>query len=178
MTTLKMLKSVYDNYLNPTHPTAYSGINNVHRFYGGLYSRKAIADTLARVDSYTLHREYKRPSVHNPYFVYSLRDQGQLDLIDMQQLAKHNDDVRFLSVLIDSFSRKLFVKKLLFKTKESSLAAIKEMMEEIQPKFRSVLFDKGTEYTNSLVRTYLNKEGIKIYHPASPVKAGLVSPLH
>lgn len=169
-----MLKTVYENYLNPAHPTAYSGIGNVKRFYGNLYSRKDIEATLAHADGYTLHREYKSPAVRNAYFVYSPREQAQLDLIDMQQLAKHNDGVRFLSVLIDAYTRKLWIKTLKDKTQESSLAAIKEFVEEIKPKIRTMLFDKGTEYTNNMVRTYLKKEDIKVIHPFSEIKAGLV----
>lgn len=169
-----MNQTIYDNYIDPSHPTAYSSPGNVKRFYRNLYGKNEIDQTLAHVDSYSRHRQYKKPSVHNPYFIYSPREQCQMDLIDMQQLSKYNDGIRFLSILIDCFTRKAWVKKLKDKGAVSSLAAIEELVEEISPPVRSLLFDKGTEYTNIKVRTYLKGKNIKIIHPSSPIKAGIV----
>ncbi len=47
------------NYTNPKHPIAFSGVNNIYKYYGGLLKAKEIAKLLASVESYTLRREYK-----------------------------------------------------------------------------------------------------------------------
>jgi hypothetical protein len=52
---------IIKNYLTPSHPTAFSSIGNIHRFYKGKYHRNTIADALATIDTYTLHKEFKKP---------------------------------------------------------------------------------------------------------------------
>ncbi|MBP8155593.1 MAG: hypothetical protein KAX81_01100 [Leadbetterella sp.] len=48
------------NYNNPSHPIAFSGINNVYRFYGGLLGIRDIKNLLSSNESYTLRREFKK----------------------------------------------------------------------------------------------------------------------
>ena len=48
------------NYNNPSHPIAFSGINNVYRFYGGLLGIGDIKNLLSSNESYTLRREFKK----------------------------------------------------------------------------------------------------------------------
>lgn len=167
-----MIRSIYKNYLNPSHPTAFSGIGNVKRFYK-TYNTSAISKTLANVDSYTLHREYKRPQMTNPFFVYSPRDQVQMDLIDISGLSKQNDGVTFIMVLIDCFTKKAWIRLLKSKSANSSLAAIKDLVDEIHPPIRTILFDRGTEFKNKKVQAYLKQKNIKIIHPFSEKKAAI-----
>lgn len=168
-----MNETIYRNYLNPAHPTAFSSPGNIKRFYRNAYGKNIIDRTLANVDSYTLHREYKKPSITNPFFVYSAREQVQMDLIDVRQLAKYNDDVTFLMVLIDCFTKKAWIKLLKNKSADSSLSALKELIEEIKPQVRTILFDAGTEFKNKKVHAYLKEKGIKIIHPFSETKAAI-----
>lgn len=166
-----MNKEIYNNYLSPSHPTAYGSTGAIRRFYGGNYSQKEIADTLAHADSYTLHREYKRPKFRNPIFVYSLREQIQMDLIDVRHLAAHNDGVTFILSAIDCFSRKAWLVTLKRKTAENSLAAIRSLVEEITPPIRGIFFDRGSEFKNKLVHSYLKEKNIRMFHPFSETKA-------
>ncbi len=168
-----MIRRVYNNYLNPSHPTAFSGIGNIKRFYKNAYGERDIAKTLSHVDSYTLHREYKRPKITNPFFVYSAREQVQMDLIDVSQLAKYNDGVTFIMVLIDCFTKKAWLKLLKSKSADNSLKAIKELTSEIEPKIRTILFDAGTEFKNKKVYSFLEQNKIKIIHPFSEIKAAI-----
>ena len=169
-----MKRTIYNNYLKPSHPTAFSGIGNIKRFYKNAYSTADIRKTLSNVDSYTLHREYKRPHITNPFFVYSPREQIQMDLIDMQQMSKYNDGVTFILAVIDCFTKKAWIKLLKTKSADSSLTAIKQLVKAIRPKIKTILFDAGTEFKNKKVHAYLKKEDIKIIHPASEKKAAIV----
>lgn len=166
-----MIKSIYNNYRNPSHPTAYSGLGNIKRFYNNEYSNKDIQKTLASVDSYTLHREYKKPHVYNPIYVYFPRQQVQMDLIDVSQLREHNDQVTFIMVLIDCYTKKAWIKLLKNKSADSSLAAIRELVDEIKPPIQTILFDAGTEFKNKKVHSYLKEKNIEILHPFSEKKA-------
>jgi Chromo (CHRromatin Organisation MOdifier) domain len=165
---------IYNNYINPSHPTAFSSIGNIHRFYKGKYRQSEIRKALAHVDSYTLHREVKRPKTYNPFFIYSLREQVQMDLIDVRQLAAKNDGVTFILTAIDCFSKKAWLKTLVNKTAANTLEAIKELTAEIQPPMRSIFLDRGKEFLNKLVYDFMSSKNIKIMHPNSEKKAAIV----
>jgi Integrase core domain len=162
------------NYIVPSHPTAFGGIGNIKRFYKNRFGQKKILSTLSSIDSYTLHREYKRPKYRNPFFIYSIREQIQMDLIDMRQKAADNDGVTFLMVAIDVFSKKAWVKTMRNKSAATSLTLIKQLVEEIAPPIKALFFDRGTEFKNQYVRQFLAEKNIKMIHPNSETKAAVV----
>lgn len=169
-----MNQNIYNNYLKPSHPTAFSSSGNIRRYYRGKYDTNTINKTLANVDSYTLHREYKRPRVSNPFFIYSLREQIQMDLIDIRQLSQHNDGVTFLLTAIDCFSKKAWVRPLQNKSAATSLEAITKLVNEVDPPIRAVFFDRGSEFVNKQVSAFLQGKDITIMHPSSEKKASIV----
>jgi len=159
------------NYLTPSHPTAFSSIANIHRFYRNRFGKNAIANALASIDTYTLHREYKKPKYRNPIYVYSLREHIQMDLIDMAAYAEHNDGITFVMVAVDAFSKKAWVKAMKNKSADVSLEKIKELVNEIQPPMKAVFLDRGTEFKNKKVQSFLREQNIKMIHPYSETKA-------
>ena len=78
---------------------------------------------LQNQESFSLHkpvcREFKRLRV----IVGGLPDQYDADLADMQKLKEKNEGVRFLLIIIDMFSRHLWVEPFLNKTEDSIIAA-------------------------------------------------------
>ena len=68
-----MQQEIYDNYVNPRHPTAFSSPGNLKRAYEGRYGTKPILETLQHIDAYTTHREYHKPRQTNPYYIYHKR---------------------------------------------------------------------------------------------------------
>ncbi len=62
---------VLQAYHTRGHPTAYSAPAVVTRYHGIPVAR-ARRD-LEHSQSYTLHREYKRPRQNNPYYVHNMR---------------------------------------------------------------------------------------------------------
>lgn len=163
---------IKEQYVQPPHSTAFSGISNITKFHN-IKERQARA-ALSEINSYTLHREYKKPKKRNPYYIYFKRQQIQLDLIDMRQLARFNHNVNFLAVAIDCFSRKVWVEPLITKSAKEMLLKLKEMIHAMGEKPKSIFADKGTEFKNNLVRKYLQQNNIKLMHPASEIKAGIV----
>jgi hypothetical protein len=162
------------NYLTPSHPTAFSSIANIQRFYRNKFGKNLIANALASIDTHTLHREYKKPKYRNPIYVYSLREHIQMDLIDMAVYAKYNDGITFLMVAVDAFSKKAWVKTMKNKSADVSLEKIKELVQEIQPPMKAVFLDRGTEFKNKKVQAFLREKNIKMIHPYSETKAPIV----
>lgn len=172
-----MSQRIRRNYLIPGHATAFSAPGNVKRFYKNRYKSRPILETLQGIDSYTLHREYHKPRVTNPFYVVRKRQQMQMDLIDISRLKDNNDGVTFLLIAIDTFTKYAWVRPLTRKSAPLCLDAIKSIMESatMGPKLpESIFFDRGTEFVNRNVTNYLNSEGIEIVHPNSDKKAAVV----
>jgi hypothetical protein len=54
--------------------------------------------------AYTLHKTVTRKLARNPYVVKNLMDVWDVDIRDVQNIAKYNDGVKYLLTLIDVFS--------------------------------------------------------------------------
>ncbi len=140
-----MNQEIYDNYVREGHPTAFSAPGNVKNFYGNRFSTRPIRETLEHADVYTSHREYKKPRTTNPFYVYRKRQQIQADLIDISGLKRHNRGVTFLLVLIDSFTKKVWVRALQTKSAKTTLAALESIIESesMGEKPETIFFDRG-----------------------------------
>jgi transposase InsO family protein len=172
------MKRLRNNYIKPSHPTAFSSAGNIQRFYRKTTGRKlttqAIDNELAKVDTVSLHKETKKVKHRNPFFIYCLRQQIQMDLVEVSEKADDNDGVTFLLTAIDTFSKKAWIEVMENKTAETSLIAIKKVLSQIDPPALSIFFDRGSEFTNKLVAKYLTEKNIKIIHPLSDMKAPII----
>lgn len=171
---------IQDDYITPGHPIAFSGISATRKHY---HTKIPLVEkAFSSVYSYGLHREYKKPKIRNPFFVYSLREQVQMDLIDMQKHSEFNDNIRFILVAIDVFSKYVWIAAMKQKTSKDSLIAVKKVVQEIQadrqPKIKHVLLDRGKEFSNTLVYAYFRQHNINVIHPNSDVKAAVAERLN
>lgn len=163
---------IKENYQTPGHPTAFSAPGNVARTYG--ISQEKAREILEELDSYVTHREYKRPSQFNPYFVHRRRKLIQADLIDIGQLADDNRQTKFLFLIIDVFSRKIWVYPLLRKTGPMVRQALEEWLTEIgEPVPQVFATDAGREFENAPVRTFLRERGIEQRTAVGTCKAAI-----
>ena len=166
-------------YKQPGHPIAFSSPKTVYDYFRGRVPLSKIKKALEHVDSYTLHREYKRPKVHNPYYTYNRRRQFQADLIDISGLKRANDNVTFLLVVIDIFSRKIWVMPLKRKTGKETASALRAWFEnaladEEEDDRRSFLTDSGKEFLNAEVRSLMREKGVRMYQAKNVNKAAIV----
>lgn len=173
----RVIPRIQRQYINPKHSTAFSSPGAIHDFYKRNFHRNIpvsrITDALTEIDSYTLHKSYQKPRHRNPFFVYALRDQIQMDLIDVSQLAQYNDNVKFLLAVIDVFSKKAWIEPMEDKSANTSLRVIKQVVDNIMPPPKAVLFDHGMEFLNAKVGKYLEEKQIKIITPNSETKAAV-----
>jgi len=161
------------NYTNPSHPIGFSGVTNIYKYYKGLLSQKDIQNLLASVESYTLRREYKNLQ-RNPSFSHFPRYQFQVDLIDIQQLARWNDNVRFLLAVVDTFTRKAFVEPCIDKSAETVLNAFKNILRHAKKMPYSLVSDRGTELRNKKFIAFCAENKIKFLHNFTSVHASYV----
>ena len=146
-------------YNTPGHPVAFSAPERVADHFG--VSVKRAKRILEYNDTYVAHREYKKPRVYNPYYVHNRRDLAQGDLIDIAKIAQHNDDVRFLLVLIDVFTKKLWVYPLKNKRAASVEQALSAWLTSLRTTPKKLQTDRGLEFTNGRVQRLLTRNSVE-----------------
>lgn len=148
-------------YYNIQNPAAYT---TPDKLYQALKSNKSfkftkyfISKWLRRQDAYTLQRQVRKPKKLPNIRVSGINVQWSMDLMDVQNLSKENDGVRFLLILIDSFSKYLRIVALKQKTAAVVLNGIQQVFESgVQCK--KIRSDRGSEFRNNLLRNYLQKK--------------------
>ena len=100
----KILEDLKHNYTVPGHAIAFSGVDNIYKYYNKGISKKEIEDFLSTNYSYTRHKETKK-GILNPTYKYFKRYQWQADLIDINNVASENDGYKFILSVIDEYSR-------------------------------------------------------------------------
>ena len=150
-------------YSTPGHPAAFSAPSNVSR----VFARRGVSQNQAKTilegeDSYVLHREYKRPSVFNPYYIYQRRHLVQSDLIDIRLLRNQNDGIEYLLLNIDVFSRKVWVLPIKKKNAKCMKEALESWLRSLRRKPKIFSSDAGLEYWNRQVRQLMANHHIEM----------------
>lgn len=138
-----MIKEVHDNYVTPGHPTAFSAPGNLKQHYQNRFGTTPLRETLEHIDAYTYNRQYKRPRVSNPFYVFRKRQQVQFDLIDVSKLAQHNRGTTFLCCAIDVFTKHAWVRQMSSKGAATSLPTIRNILTAMGQKPEAIFFDRG-----------------------------------
>jgi hypothetical protein len=161
---------IVDRYTSGSHPTSFGGVTNLARFYAGTPNAKKIINAaLTEIDSYSRHREIKRPKFYNPTFIRTRRKNFQSDLIQLNNLSQFNRGINFLLIIIDSFTKKIWVAPLKRKAMNEVSEAFELLMDKIgsvHPK-AIVCTDFGKEYLNRKLQEVLSERGLKHINPST-----------
>lgn len=156
------LAAFLKEYQSGKHPASFAGITKVKKHYPH-FSLKKIENYLSHADVWSRHSERKKPSCFNPVFVYKKRTVLEADLLQIDNLARSNDGVRFLLVCIDTFSKKIFVQTLKQKSMSAVAPALDIVLTEMNPEASSrMCTDFGVEFLNKQVRGVAEKHGIQL----------------
>lgn len=162
-----------ENYTKPGHPIAYSGIQQIYNYYKRKYPISKIKEFLSSNESYTLHREFHKQK-RNISFTNFKRYQFQMDLVEVQHLAKYNDNVRYLLNVIDTFTRYAFVRPLTDKKAINVLNEFKSILAEANQKPYMIVMDRGTEFMNQHFKIFCDNEKIKLVNPQANIHAAYI----
>lgn len=146
---------------------AFSGVDAMKRRFPFL-TKTEIEKFLASINSYTLHKTAKPIKHYNPHYIRRKRIQLSMDLVDIHWISEENDGITFLLILMDNFSRFIFVRPLLQKTGVAVERALRDIfVNDMDPPFKNlrILSDEGTEFKNSVVSKLLKKYKITLEHP-------------
>ncbi|MEW8546107.1 MAG: DDE-type integrase/transposase/recombinase [Candidatus Thiodiazotropha sp.] len=162
-------------YTDPGNPGSFSGLRKLEETVKkeGLHkiNRNEIKTFLEKQDTYTVNRFVRRKFKRIRVIAYGINDLVDIDLADFSRLARYNNNVRFLLVAIDVFSRFVKVRALKNKSALSVLDALKSVYGS-GPVPRKIRSDRGAEVKNRLVAKYFEKKGIRHVFASAPIKAG------
>jgi hypothetical protein len=153
-------------YYDTKHPGAYTG---AHKLYEIVRKDGTFSVSLARIkrwlrsqEAYTLHRRVHYKFKRRRVVVSGIADMYDADLSDVQNLSGHNNGTMYLLIVIDVFSRFLWVVPLKAKRAIDVIKALTVVFSEGK-KCNSLRTDKGREFNNRWVKTYLAKEKINYF---------------
>ena len=161
-------------YLDPKFPGSYSGAYKFYQEVKNIHPKvtlKKVNEFLKSQDAYTLHKRTRKPKFRRT-LVFKPRDLWQIDLLDMQKYSKENDGYHYICVIIDCFSRYVWVKPLKNKTGKATVKALALLLMNERPKL--IQADQGTEFFNRDVKRMLEAFGPKLYHTYTDKKAAIV----
>ena len=167
-------KYLTEIYYDANHPASFAGPTKLYqivkqegRYNIGLHR---IKQWLQDQDAYSLQRPLRYKFRRNRVVVDGVDAQWDIDLADVSNLKKYNDGVKFLFVLIDIFSRHLWVIPLQDKKHSSIIEGLKRVFSEgRQPKW--IRSDKGSEFNNHWVKSFLKKQNVGYFVTYNETKA-------
>lgn len=165
-----------DIYYDPKHPSSFSSVEKLYNtaVKDGrndiTYSR--IKTFLQKQETYSMHRAVTNRFRRNKVLVIGKDDQWEMDLMDMTFYAKYNNGVKYVLLVIDVFSKFVWLKPL----KNKSGSEVKRAIENIFHNGRiprRIRSDKGGEFFSRPVQTLLQSKHIRHFTSHNHLKANI-----
>jgi len=145
-------------YFDVTKPASYGTATTLSKATG--IPLGVTRSWLQGQDAYTLHKPIRKRFSRNKYVAFNIDDYWEADLVDMSSKAGYNDSVKFLLVVIDVFSKFVFVRPLLSKSGNHVRNAFEDIVKTSGRQPLHLRTDKGKEFQNKLVLDYFKKLGV------------------
>ena len=161
-------------YFDPGQPGAFAGPYKLYQILkqiGKPTSYTNVKKWLQTQDAFTLLQPAKYRMKRKAIITKGIDDLWDVDLADVSNLTQHNKDIHFLLVVIDVFSKHLWVEPLPNKTHASVLKGFQNIFDKTPRRPTLLRTDKGKEFTNRWVKQFLKKQGIYAYTTKNETKA-------
>ena len=124
--------------------------------------KKDIRSWLSNQETYSIHRSPFRNFRRSQFITSKIDRFWSTDLIDMSSLSKNNDNIKFLLIVIDNFSKFAFIEQIKNKNSNSIIDAFKNIFEYGR-KPEILISDAGKEFLNKNFEKFLKENNIKLY---------------
>ena len=148
--------NLYDLYTNLYYPHGYTG--NI----------KNLKETLDTFNAYSLHKPRRKNYSRRPTFVPGPFHSIQADLIEYSnsRMAHANSNYKYILVMIDCFTKKVYAKPLKSKKAEETSKAIDQILSTLPWPIAFFMSDKGGEFdlrNKHLEKVLVQKHKVKTY---------------
>lgn len=137
-------------------------------------SLKQVSDFISRQEVAQIHRQVPKQKVFRHILAQALDEHWQADLIDLPRLEKSNNGYRYMLVVMDIFSRFLWVVPLKNKTGSGVARGFRQLFTDRYPGILTT--DNGKEFLNQDVLRVLKEKDImhKVNFPGDHGHLGIV----
>lgn len=118
---------------------------------------------------YSMQRPIRRPKNLTHIIVAGIDGQWSADLMDMVKFSKYSDGYSYVLVVIDVFSKYVWLRKLKDKKGDSVANAFIDIFKEGR-KPNSIRMDKGQEFRSKSVQRLFRSTGIRHFYALNEVK--------
>ena len=160
-------------YTNPSYPGSFSGLENIFhvlRKQGHKFKKHDVKNWIKGKDAYTLHHPRRNIYPRNKIIVAGIDDTWQIDLADMSNICKENDNYKFLLVCIDVFSKFVAIEPTKNKEAGSVCKAMLNIFERTKRKPKQIQSDDFIK----LFQKFFKQQNIRYYSTRSEMKACIV----
>lgn len=121
-----------------------------------------------------LHKPARKNYKRRHVIIKNLNDLWQADLVEMQPYAKFNKGFRYILVVINTFSKYVWVQPVKRKTGKEVAHAMKTILEEVKIPPKNMQTDLGKEFYNQDFKNLMVDFKINHYSTYSNLKASIV----
>ena len=159
-------------YYDAKHPAGFGSVKKLAEYSGLPIDR--VKRWLSQQRAYTLHKPRRvRGYPTRRYHAASIDNYWQVDLADMSVYSAYNDNIKYLLVCVDVFSKYAFVRPLRGK---SAAEVVEQMRDIFERSGRSPLYvngDAGKEFVNPIFRSLMKEYSAKYFISYGHVKAAI-----
>ncbi|WAR09981.1 YMD3-like protein [Mya arenaria] len=162
-------------YYDAKHPGGFAGPQKLYKvvqkegkFRIGMHRiRKFLHDQ----ESYSLHKPVRRRFQRNHVISAGKDDLWMADLIDMDKFADSNEGFKYILLLIDTFSKYVWLEPLKHKTGDEVAKAFRTIFTTSGRSPNKLITDKGQEFRARKVQELMKKEDIHYFPTQNETKA-------
>lgn len=158
-----MNKLISNIYFNAKHPAGFSSYNTLRKHVPKSISDREIKEFLQSQEAYTLHAPARKKFKRDVVYVTNIDENWHVDLADMQKFKRENDGASYILVAIDVLSKFAMVRVLKNKSAEVVKSALEDIISKTGRKPLTICVDKGLEFKNNIVKTFLKENDIGMY---------------
>lgn len=161
-------------YFDAKHPGAFAGprkIQQILKQNNFMIPIKTIKIWLQNQDAYSLLRPVRYRFKRQRVVTTGIDDLWDADLAEVSNIAQHNDDMHYWLVVIDVFTRYLWVVPVKSKHHSQIVQAFKAVFAQTTRRPKHLRTDKGTEFKNKAVKSLMQNTRIHAYTTKNETKA-------
>ena len=159
-------------YRNPEEPGSLGGVSRFAKAQD--ISVERAKRVLSREVGYTLHKPTRRHFPTLRVLVFGPYEQWVADLVDVQQLKRHNKGVNYLLTVVDVFSKYAWVIPIQQKTGVQTAAALTALFHKSKRSPQKLQTDDGKEFYNKHVAKVLKDNDVHHFSTSGDTKASVV----
>ena len=148
-------------YYNPQNSVAFSGFSRLYKFVKNNninITKSQIKKWLRQQETYSLHKPAKRPQTTSIQVSFP-DEQWSADLMDMSEFSQENDGIKFVLLVVDTFTKFMWAVALKNKSSKSVSEAFQQIFS-LGRKPKRIRSDKGQEFRGKATQSVMDKNNI------------------